>query len=274
MKKEENPLFDVEKIVEYLLPYTSNLSKSYFWNTPKDAQIIALKENGIIDLDQSNELLLIKNMFIRNVKLKQMLASTITATHSIESKKSIYKWIVEEWGGITVRNIDKLYSSVEDFISRSAVNGKSKRIDNIASVSKVLSFMYPERYIIYDARVAYSINWILLKSNAAKIFFPMPESRNSKINAIDIASLIRLSRINNYSKNLGSDNMISNSDKKVFIDKSESYPILCDLIAKINNCLWCDERQNYPFYAEMLIFSMADTIIFTDILNSCSLDIG
>ncbi|MGP9668408.1 hypothetical protein ACT3TV_09865, partial [Psychrobacter sp. AOP31-A1-22] len=38
-----------------------------------------------------------------------------------------------------------------------------KNFETISSLSKVASFLDPEKYFIYDARVAYSLNWLILK---------------------------------------------------------------------------------------------------------------
>jgi hypothetical protein len=89
--------------------------------------------------------------------------------------------------------------------------------ESIASVLKVLSFMFVEQYIIYDARVAYAINWIFLKTNSSKVFFTMPESRNSKLDTLDISILSRLSNIKGHINNIGINKMVSNSDKNIFI---------------------------------------------------------
>lgn len=115
------------------------------------------------------------------------------------------------------------------------------------------------------------MNWILLKTKASKSFFPMPESRNSKLNAINIATLIRISNDKSYIDNIGANKMISNCDKKIFIEKSMAYITLCNLISELNIKLWDDDKKQYPFYMEMLIFSLSDTEIFSDILNSCNL---
>lgn len=131
--------------------------------------------------------------------------------------------------------------------------------------------MFPKEYIIYDARVAYAINWILLKTKSLKIFFPIPESRNSKLNAINVSTLIRMSNAKPYIDNIGNSKIISKCDKNLFIDKSKTYVTLCDLISQINMNLWDDDKKQYPFYTEMLLFLLADTKIFSDILNSCSL---
>lgn len=273
MKNADAELFDINMVINYLKPYSYHLDTSYIWDTPNESQLLDAVEKGIFNMTQLNKLISEKNMFERNVILKKMLYTILSATNSPETKKMIFKWIVYNWGGINVKDIDKLYSAVVKF-SNYDKGSQKLAFDSIASVTKILSFMHPEKYIIYDARVAYSMNWILLKTGASKMFFPMPDSRNSKLNAIDISTLIRLSKIYNYSGKIGTNRMISNSDKEVFIQKSMAYITLCDLIMKINKRLWEDDRRKYPFYTEMLIFSLADTDIFNDILNSCDFTIG
>lgn len=265
--------FEIEKIVNYLKPYTSIIDSSYNWDTPSNEQIIEAEKNQIFSINQGNELIAEKNMFERNVLLKKVLFNNLGSTQSIELKKHIFKWIVNIWGGINVRDIDKLYTSVASFLSKHSEKQKID-IDGISSVSKILSFICPHKYIIYDARVAYSVNWILLKANASNKFFPMPESRNSKLAAIDISTLIRLSKLDNYKNNIGNRRIISNSDKEIFINKSMAYITLCELIKKVNNELWENDKKRFPFYTEMLVFSLADNVIFSDILNFCNLKIS
>lgn len=272
MKIECNE-FDIDKIVDYLKPYSYCLNTSYTWNTPANEELLKATEIGVFNLEQCNALIIEINMFERNVILKKLLSKMLSDASSHETKKVIFKWIVQKWGGINVKDEEKLYTSVVSFLEQNT-SPKKLSFDSIASVTKVLSFIDPERYIIYDARVAYSVNWILLKTGASKLFFPMPESRNSKLNAIDISTLIRLSNVNNYSRNIGTNRMISNADKEVFIGKAMAYTTLCDLIMKVNDRLWEDDRKKYPFYTEMLIFSLADTNIFSDILESCNFNIG
>lgn len=272
-KCKDLELFDIEKIVNYLRKYKPFLKESYIWNTPSQTDLSYALENGIIDGLQFNKLISETNSFKRNVILKKVMYETICLASNVENKKAIYKWIVSRWGGINVRDIDKLYNTVTEFLQQSSQSNTLK-LDNIASISKVLSFTLPEKYIIYDARVAFAMNWILLRSNASEIFFPMPESRNSKLNAIDISTLIRLSQIEKYIQKIGTERIISNVDKSAFVRKSKAYIILCELINEVNTRLWEDDRKQFPFYTEMLIFSLADTEIFSDILNSCRLSIN
>jgi|TARA_B110000305_G_scaffold151996_1_gene168598 hypothetical protein len=42
-----------------------------------------------------------------------------------------------------------------------------------ASASKVGAYMFPEKYIIYDSRVAYALNWRILSENVEKILITL-----------------------------------------------------------------------------------------------------
>ncbi|ADL52347.1 hypothetical protein [Clostridium cellulovorans] len=265
-------IFDVDKIVDYLKPFRENLDSVYSWDTPSDKNLMKAIESGVLNDEQSNFLSLQENTFLRNVELKKILREVLSKTTSVDIKKDIYRWIVKEWGGIDVKNIDKLYTTINKYLD---VNKKvnSEFFNSISSNSKILSFLYPEKYIIYDARVAYTLNWIILKTGAAKVFFPMPSGRNSKLTAIDISTLIRLTRTERYIDNFGIKNMIDNSDKNIFVKKTVAYDIMCNLVKEINNRLWEDEKRNYPFFTEMLLFALADKEVFLDVLESCSLSI-
>ena len=74
----------------------------------------------------------------------------------------------------------------------SIINHQKFDYNRIANISKVASYMYPEKYCIYDSRVAYTLNWIILSQNTGNMFFPIPEGRNSKMIAFDMRGLIRL----------------------------------------------------------------------------------
>lgn len=61
------------------------------------------------------------------------------------------------------------------------------------------------------------MNWIFLKTNSSKVFFTMSESRNSKLNTLDISTLSRISNAKGYINNIGINKRVSNSDKNIFI---------------------------------------------------------
>lgn len=141
----------------------------------------------------------------------------------------------------------------------------------IASSSKVGAYLFPDRNVIYDSRVAYSINWIILSENAGQLFFPIPEGRNSKMAAFDLNVLIRLKNISLYQatdiKNLDHRLFIKNVDKKLFINKKDAYFELNNLVKQISQKLWQgdSEKVHNLYFTEMLLFSIADREVFMEI---------
>lgn len=263
---------DVSKVVDYLKPYKEQLEDLYPWNTPSDQQVKIIENMGVISGEQSKYLYSVENAFARNVILKEILNKVLENEKAKDKRLVIYSWIIREWGGIYGGNVENYYSKIDKFLSDYS-DIKSIEFDNIASVSKVLSFSEPKEYIIYDSRVAYALNWILLKTNASDKYFPIPEGRNSKLRAYDLATLIRLKNITYTTQKKNTGKVIANMDKAVFIEKSKAYTEMCDIMKRINVLLWSDEKREFPFYTEMLLFSLADTLVFDDILQSCTLEI-
>jgi hypothetical protein len=149
--------------------------------------------------------------------------------------------------------------------------------DRIASSSKIGAFMFPEDLIIYDSRVAYSLNWILLTTGEEKDFFPIPEGRNSKMMAFDMNVLIRLKLKEKYRpSDTSSDNkkLISKIDNKVYYLKKTAYQKLNDLIKEVHVLLWEDDCPKELYYTEMLLFSIADKQIYLDIINKVEFNIN
>ena len=182
-------------------------------------------------------------------------------------------WIIKDWGGILTAKDSNTIELIDDFLTSNKPSYK-----RIASSSKVGSFMYPQKYIIYDSRVAYSLNWIILSQNAGKKFFPIPNGRNSKMMAFDMNVLIRLKNINHYCPDdinrLEKKRFISQNDKDIYISEIDAYNELNKLIKEINSKLWADDRANNLYYTEMLLFSIADKEIYYDIVKKVKLEIA
>ncbi|TAE41523.1 MAG: hypothetical protein EAY66_01370, partial [Sphingobacteriales bacterium] len=175
-------------------------------------------------------------------------------------------WVIKDWGGILTANDNDTINLITNFLNQDKPDFK-----RIASSSKVGAYLFPEKNIIYDSRVAYSLNWIILSENAGQKYFPIPEGRNSKMSAFDLNVLIRLKNISFYQPNsisvLDNKLFIKNSDKQIFIDKKIAYSELNKLVIEVNQKLWQGnyEKQRNLYFTEMLLFSIADREIFTDI---------
>lgn len=271
--------FDIDKIIQYLERYSQNLNQLYIWDTPEDMHLKKAENIGLMNSTEYEFIKCIENYFERNVQLKKILKEKLNHCTDDELMEDFYEWIICEWGGIRTLKKDELAKEIKVVLEKLQNCGQID-FKRIASISKVLSFMYPEKYIIYDARVAYSLNWIILKSKAGEKFFPIPDSRNSKLAAFDMNSLIRLTNINIFSNVMSTSGIekrfISDTDKNIFIKDKDAYSVMCKLISAINKELWQGqiEKVEYPYYTEMLLFSIADTVIFRDMVQSCKLMIG
>jgi len=182
--------FDIDKIVKYLKKYKEDLPSLYKWNTNIDK----LVELETLTNNQVNEINAL-SAYEKELQLKKIVGQKLNDTFI--SKEELFNklclWVVKDWGGITSASDIDTISLINNFLNQDKPN-----FNRIASSSKIGAFMFPERNVIYDSRVAYSINWIILSQNAGQKFFPIPEGRNSKMSAFDMNVLIRLKNISYY----------------------------------------------------------------------------
>ena len=257
--------FQVEKIVNYLLKHKEKLENLYKWKF----KIEYNEEIWLGHQEQVEAIAAEENSFTRELKLKE-LVNHILNNAKAEQQSALMNWLVKEWGGIKTGaelNLDKV----------NFINEKSLEFDRIASYSKIAAFIFPKECIIYDSRVAYSLNWILLAEDASTTFFPIPEGRNSKMMAFDMNTLIHIKNKESFAvENEIPKNHISQVHKKLFIDKDQAYEHLNKLIKEVNKQLWHDqfERQQLLYYTEMLLFSIADNVIFNDIISRLNITIS
>jgi hypothetical protein len=263
-------IFDIQKITSYLNKYNEQLPILYQWkpNLAKLIELNILTSRNAADLNQLTS-------FERGIKLKQLIGHKLYILRKNNDPlfKDLCLWIIKDWGGIKGANDDETFKCVIDFLK-----GPLQSFNRISSTSKVGSFLYPDKFIIYDARVAYSLNWIILSKDAGKFYFPIPDGRNSRMTALDLSVLIRLKNISNYQcvTNLTEKRFISNCDKSLFIPEKIAYTEFCKVINLVNNELWGDDKEKSEklYYTEMLLFSIADRQIFQDITTSLTLNIA
>ena len=261
--------FDLDRIVDFLKDYKNELPKLYTWNAKID-KLIELKVLSVADFEELSK----KESYDREVILKRKIHVKINEFYKtdIEQFESLCLWIIKDWGGILTAKDSNTIELINEFL-----NSEKPSYKRIASSSKVGAYMYPEKYIIYDSRVAYSLNWIILSRNAGDYFFPIPGGRNSKMMAFDMNVLIRLKKIDHYTpKNISEMDKrqyISQKDKTKYIPEKDAYLELNKLIKEISNRLWDSDKAKMLYYTEMLLFSIADREIYVDITNSLSLNI-
>jgi len=98
-----------------------------------------------------------------------------------DKKLELANWIVRDWGGVRRNNEETIKSHIL------LTNELDTRITNvpligIASSSKIFTLKDPQKYAIYDARVAAALNAILKNSGQKEIvYFPNIPSQNTVI---------------------------------------------------------------------------------------------
>lgn len=255
--------FDIDKIVKYLDKHKADLPILYTWNARID-RLVELETLTATQVQEINAL----SHFEKELQLKKIVGKKLNET--LKSNPELFDklclWIVKDWGGIKTAGDSDTLSVVGDFLKQEKPSFK-----RIASASKVGAYLFPDRNVIYDSRVAYALNWIILSEDAGQHYFPIPEGRNSKMSAFDLNVLIRLKHISHYQTkditHIDHKLFIKNSDKNIFIDRNNAYFELNKLMKQVNQNLWKGEKEKEQnlYYTEMLLFSIADREVYMDI---------
>lgn len=203
--------------------------------------------NEIFDQNEIDSLKAIKNQYKRNVKLKWILKEKYQGdTDTIK----LDFWIINDWGGIksfkkNERNINRI-KRFKNQIKEGELTADSFAV--ISSLSKIASFMHPEDFVIYDSRVTYTLNWLLLLyencDNFTTGYFPMPRGRNRTIYSLDMLTIINLFHREPKLKN-----------KQLFLPQKDAYFQYCTAVKEISQKLFGENAA--PYQLEMLLFTIS-----------------
>ena len=195
------------------------------------------------------------NDFRKNIELKRILNTKFKES----SNPTLGFWFIQTWGGIsTFKNKDT--NKNPELISKTIKNALEKKflpnLQCISSLSKVTSVVDIENQVIYDSRVIYALNWLLLKTGEKK-FFPIPEGRGSIVADFNIGTLINFKFHNEMGR---------------YYSPKLAHKEFCTLIKNYNEKIFPDNK-NEPFYLEMLLFSALPKEIIEDIKDSVKIEI-
>jgi len=194
-------------------------------------------------------------IFEKNIELKNELE------YQYQSKgdsSELDFWIINHWGGIhgfknTENNIDK----TKKFKQQLNVGKLTKdSFSTISSLSKIASFMYPEEFFIYDSRVIYALNWLILtcenRDELCYSYFPIPTSRNKILVNFDIQTVLNIYHSGQYT-----------DFSAMYYDQQIAYFTYCNFIKKAAQSIYGESEK--PYLIEMLLFVLADKEIFSEI---------
>lgn len=262
----------INRLTSSLDPYKSEekLTKIYQWPIEDATSKLADFD------DESASCINGKNLFEKTISVRNIIQQKLLTPNIDEEKMNKYVfWIIKDWGGITRINEDKILKSLQ----KKEESG-SFDCESIASWSKYFAFKFPQKYAIYDARVIYSLNWLLLKADSEK-YFPAPDGRNSLMNALDykMSILVKRKGISAVKKQIADDikkreenpggksRAITNLTKGLYIKKEQAYLSYCHLLICIASQLFGDEDKHALTKTEMILFAIADKDIVEEVLE-------
>ena len=212
--------------IETLKNYKEDLSSLYMQKSKIDFNLCRLKEVSGLDLTENDTIQ--KATFSKHVELKEKLANKITD----DNRKEVFAWIVNIWGGVKgetsifITAFEKASKEKEKILESFASLNK-----RVASWSKILSFLYPHDYFIYDARVAFTLDYLLGTTE-----FPVPDGFNRAVN-----------------------NHVEGRQQPTL----DEYKRYCSMIKDIHSKLWPNgENKDKPYLTEMLIFALLNDVGF------------
>lgn len=260
--------FDIDKIVNYLAPYRDTLPETYSWNVNIN-KLVPLQVLNIDELKEANT----KTPYQKGIFIKEVVPpalNTFKKTNHAQFYELCY-WVISDWGGIRGFKKENVPALVKTFFE-----SEKPSFDRIPSASKVGSYLYPEKFIAYDSRLAYALNWAMLYTGASNVYFPIPSGRNTKLLSYDMNVLIKLRHSNIFKPSsldaLDHKQYINERDKQLYISKEDAYVVLIDLIKKINAKLHPGDGANKLYLTEILLFSIADKEIFRDITENVKIN--
>ena len=248
----------MKNVIEKLKEFSNeiNLKERFDFNFDINDKIFSSKE--------TEQLLTDKNPFDQNVRLKWILSEKYKTN---KEQNFIDFWIVNNWGGIrgfkpNERNIEKVRRFKKQLEKRKL---SLDCFSTISSLSKISSFIEPENFVIYDSRVIYTLNWLILtcenQTRFKKKYFPMPSGRNKIIANFDMNTIVNISHISEYVENT-----------ELYVSQQNAYFEFCDFI-KTNTKLIYGENAK-PYELEMLLFTLADKEIFKDLKERIKITTG
>jgi hypothetical protein len=194
----------------------------------------------------------IAGSFSQNVYLKENLAPVLEK----DSHLTAHYWVIRDWGGIrTFKKCDRNDARIGTFKAE-ILKGKLTRdsFGCISSLSKLSSFWEPARYAIYDSRAVFSLNWIIFRYSNDRQLFPQPPGRNADVSKYNIDTLFALSGINHR-----------------YRPYTTAYHEYCGLLEDLSKQIYVSRK---PYFAEMLLFLAAPTIITEDIERSVTVTVA
>jgi len=248
----------MESVINKLQEFSSTINLSERFDYKFDISKEIFSELEIETLNNQ------ANPYECNVKLKWILRNRYVKA---QNTTDLDFWIINSWGGI--KGFKKVNRNIEK-IAKFRRQLEKKRLSQdtfstISSLSKLSSFYNPDYFVIYDSRVIYAINWLMLTSeNQQELrhkYFPTPSGRNRIIADFDMNTILNLYHIKEYC-----------AKERVYIPYETAYFEFCKFVREATKRVF--GKDSKPYELEMLLFTLADQEIFQEIKDYLRITIG
>lgn len=132
--------------------------------------------------EREQEILRERDAFPRQLELKRMVGDKLAGSFE---NRIVNEWIVHYWGGIRRFDIsdNTRITTFRDHLVAGTIT--KKEFARISSLSKIASFVNPQGCFVYDSRVAFALDGLLLKvkqkeSQLNVKFFLLPSSQGGR----------------------------------------------------------------------------------------------
>ena len=204
----------------------NNLSNNYNW--PRKGEFPDIKPISSIEIIGNNN-------YEKNIFLKE----NSSKIWHVGSKLEIANWAISDWGGIRTNSP----TTIRNYINEIESKNYPDYITGVASYSKILSFMNPNEFAIYDARVAISLNAIQLLSNSnSGLIFTYLAGRNKALSIFRNSELTKTKRL------------MENGWQK--IEKNDCYAVYLNYLKIVNSSFYNTEL----YKLEMSLFADAEKL--------------
>ncbi|MBD2751113.1 hypothetical protein IC232_31260 [Microvirga sp. BT688] len=152
-------------LAAYFQEYGPELDQLYTWAIPAVPDFVAF-EQGPDSLAKAN------------FRLKRSLSA---AWHTQPDRHyDLANWYVAKWGGVPSNKEE----TIRAYIAQTEDDLESRGAGGVATWSKILVLRNPDRYAIFDARVAMALNALqIVQEHERPIFFPNLPSKNTTAKA-------------------------------------------------------------------------------------------
>jgi hypothetical protein len=248
----------MKNVIEKLKEYSNqiDLKKRFDYNFDVSDEIFNSSESKQLSAED--------NPFEQNIKLKWILKEKYASN---SDSISIDFWIINNWGGIrgfkpTERNIEKIQKFKKQLDKRRL---SLDSFSTISSLSKLSSFADPDNFVIYDSRVIYTLNWLILtcenQEGLKEKYFPMPSGRNRIISDFDMNTIVNISHISEYADKV-----------ELYVSQQKAYFEFCNFIKENTKEIYGEKSK--PYELEMLLFTLADREIFEELKGKTKITIA